>query len=165
MLFYENFPIVQRQFLALALVHVQRVAPGLVGDEHIIAFLRGDNFNVDAALKRLMQYWYQRYKLFGAEEYAFPMTINSCGKCSCALLLTNPSFIPRAQNKHMHFVNCPLSGAMRDKTRLMKEGLLTLLSVCDGVGRPIIFADKNLDSNPAIEVSCVSIEVLSLPSP
>jgi len=60
-----------------ALVHVQRVAPALVNDNHLLIFLRHKGFDVDSALKALVHFWGKRSKVFGLEKYTLPMTL--CG--------------------------------------------------------------------------------------
>ncbi|KAL9178260.1 hypothetical protein ACHAXT_001804 [Thalassiosira profunda] len=58
-----------------SLVHAQRLAPGLVDDEHLRGFLWAENFDVDLALARLVRYWEQRRKVFG-DKFALPLTLN-----------------------------------------------------------------------------------------
>mmetsp|Transcript_26827 Transcript_26827/g.48399 ORF Transcript_26827/g.48399 Transcript_26827/m.48399 type:complete len:133 (+) Transcript_26827:146-544(+) len=62
-----------------SLVHVQRVQPDLVDDDHMISFLHSEDFDVSLALKRLVRYWEHRYKVFGPDNFALPMTLR--GMC------------------------------------------------------------------------------------
>lgn len=60
---------------ASALFHVRRVAPELCDDEHMMKFLRLEDFDVPLALNTLLRYWSKRYKIFGPDDYALPMTL------------------------------------------------------------------------------------------
>jgi len=63
-----------------SLVHVQRVQPDLVDDNHMIRFLQAEDFDVKLALKRLVRYWEHRYKVFGPDNFALPMTLRGAMK-------------------------------------------------------------------------------------
>ncbi|KAL9178851.1 hypothetical protein ACHAXT_003982 [Thalassiosira profunda] len=64
------------------LVHVQRVRPELADDEHLLGFLRTEDYNVENALTRLLRYWELRRRVFGPDHYALPLTLRGAMKDS-----------------------------------------------------------------------------------
>jgi hypothetical protein len=67
-----NIPHEKKSFF----VHVQRVHPGLVDDAHLEGFLQAEDFHIDLALGRLLRYWEHRFKVFGPDRYALPLTLD-----------------------------------------------------------------------------------------
>ena len=56
--------------MARALCH-----SGLIGDDHLLAFLRCESFRPKDAAARLCGYWNRRIEIFGDERAFCPMTL------------------------------------------------------------------------------------------
>ena len=85
-----------------------------------------------------MQFWNQRYRVFGSEKYALPMTLDGvCLSCWCC-------FKMRIMSQTEPCAILTRTGAMKDNVEVLKKGYLTILPICDKAGRQIVFVDRRV---------------------
>ncbi|KAL7529666.1 hypothetical protein ACHAWF_003075 [Thalassiosira exigua] len=59
-----------------ALERAASIRPESVGHERLLRFLRADDYDVKRAVTRLTDYWENRYRVFGPNKFALPMTLD-----------------------------------------------------------------------------------------